>query len=187
MRTSRCAGVLAGALALTLACGSAAIAVSDPGFGRDRDTVLICHRTPSLAQPYELVRVQKNSRQFSRHLTHRYHTDGNGLRDLVDGQDGRIRSLKDCPSEWDYTPNRHEGFNESFTRDRNRKSRKLKQRQGQNLEIYLHEYEHAGRASKGRKRPYQTYRPRHVMPGHKPRRPGRVLPRGVKPKGTVGR
>ena len=176
MRTSRRAGPVAGALTLALVGGSGAVAMADPGLG-SREWVRICHRTSSLAHPYELLKVRRDSVQFTRHLQHRAYTDRHGFRDLVDGVDGRIRTLEDCPEWWDlqdrnfkpYKWHRHEQHN---------KQKKLKQNQGQDLHIYLYD------KKKGEKKRHETYKPRKLKPSQKPKT-RKLAPRGVRPKGIV--
>ncbi|WP_106402906.1 hypothetical protein [Actinocorallia populi] len=181
MRTSRRAGTVAGALALALAGGSGAVAVADPGHG-SRGLVKICHRTSSLAHPYELLKVRRDSVQFTRHLQHRSYTDRHGFRDLVDGVDGRIDSLEDCPEWWDlqdrtfkpYKWHRHEQHT------KHNKQEKLKQKQGQDLHIHLYDNK---KNHKSKKR-HETYKPRELKPAQKPKT-RKLAPRGVRPKGTV--
>jgi hypothetical protein len=181
MRTSRGAGAIAGALAIVLACGQGAVAAADPGIGSGRGLVKICHRTSSLSHPYELLKVRRDSAQFTRHLQHRAYTDRHGFRDVIDGVDGRIQSLEDCPewwdlqSDWPYKAYKNEHRNESRHEHRNRQE-KLRQKQGQDLHIHLYD--------KKKKQRYETYKPREIKPARKPRA-RKLLPRGVRPKGDV--
>lgn len=173
MRTSRRAGVIAGALTMALACGPWAVAAADPGSG-SRGLVKICHRTSSLAHPYELVKVRRDSVHFNQHLQHRAYSDRHGFRDLVDGVDGRIQTLEDCPEWWDLQDRTFKPY-KFHRRELRNDQQKQKQKQGQDIHIYLNKKEKAE---------HRTYRPRAIRPGQKPKM-RKLAPRGVRPKGTV--
>ena len=178
MRTSRGAGAIAGALAIVLACGQGAVAAADPGIGAGRGLVKICHRTSSLSHPYELLKVRRDSGQFTRHLQHRAYTDRHGFRDVIDGVDGRIDSLEDCPEWWDLQSDwPYKAYKNEHRHEIRNKQKKLKQRQGQDLHIHLYD-------KKSKKRQYETYKPREMGPARKPKA-RRLLPKGVRPKGDV--
>lgn len=167
MRTSRRAGVVAGALTLALAAGSGAgaVAAADPGLGGS-GFVYICHRTSSLAHPYKLVKVRRDSVQFTRHLQHRAYSDRHGFRDLIDGVDGRFRALADCPEWWDLQDRNFKPYKPRRNGLKN-KQQKLKQRQGQDLHIHLYDNESA-------KKKHRTYKRKKIKAGQRPAQKKRV-------------
>ncbi|WP_433336165.1 hypothetical protein [Spirillospora sp. CA-294931] len=88
------------AAALGLATGLTLMGAADAA-AKPKDKVGICHRTASNSKPYVFIVVDRNSAKYKGHLAHRNNPSKwkNGRRDYIDGLDGKIRSLKDCPNK----------------------------------------------------------------------------------------
>jgi len=100
MKSNRTARLLIGGVVIAMLPMNSAVAATSAA-PKPAHKVGICHRTADDKKPYVFEIVDKNSEKYQGHLAHRNNPKDwkHGRRDYIDGLDGSIKSLADCPNK----------------------------------------------------------------------------------------